>query len=331
VGSRVVAALLVGLLAVVHAQLWVGRGSVGSVGTCSASSTSRRRQRQAQQANERLAAEVRDLQEGLEMVEEKARAELGMVKPNEIYVRSSPPSEAGGGMTPLRIALLGAESTGKTTLCEALAAHCGSEAIASPSSPRCCASGARAKAARRARGTPGHRAGAGAAGRRRRPPGRHRDRRHHRADGRHLRRDAVRGRPAVRFALERQRTYDATLVTGLDLPWVPTACSATGRTRASRWMPWCARLQRRAWLPGGVRQGPQRLRMPARAGLAGHAARSPAEPEGRPGRESARSAATRSASTGCSSGWGCEAAPDRRGALRRNPACGARVAQASRP
>jgi cell division protein FtsB len=30
---------------------------------------------------------VRDLQEGLEMVEEKARMELGMVKPNEIFVQ----------------------------------------------------------------------------------------------------------------------------------------------------------------------------------------------------------------------------------------------------
>jgi cell division protein FtsB len=44
----------------------------------------------ARQANERLAAEVRDLQEGLEMVEEKARLELGMVKPNEIYVQVGP-------------------------------------------------------------------------------------------------------------------------------------------------------------------------------------------------------------------------------------------------
>jgi cell division protein FtsB len=34
-----------------------------------------------------LAAEVRDLQEGLEMVEEKARTELGMIKPDEIYVQ----------------------------------------------------------------------------------------------------------------------------------------------------------------------------------------------------------------------------------------------------
>jgi len=30
---------------------------------------------------------VRDLKEGLEIVEEKARTELGMVKPNEIFVQ----------------------------------------------------------------------------------------------------------------------------------------------------------------------------------------------------------------------------------------------------
>jgi cell division protein FtsB len=34
-----------------------------------------------------VAAEVADLREGLEMVEEKARAELGMVKPDEILVQ----------------------------------------------------------------------------------------------------------------------------------------------------------------------------------------------------------------------------------------------------
>ena len=44
---------------------------------------------QAQQANEQLASEVRDLKEGLEMVEEKARMELGMVKPNEVFVNVS--------------------------------------------------------------------------------------------------------------------------------------------------------------------------------------------------------------------------------------------------
>ena len=39
--------------------------------------------------NEQLTAEVRDLKEGLDMVEEKARGELGMVKPNEVFVNVS--------------------------------------------------------------------------------------------------------------------------------------------------------------------------------------------------------------------------------------------------
>jgi len=88
VNSRLVAALLVGLLLVIHAQLWTGRGSVGNVADMQRRLDEQKaRNTQAQQANERLAAEVRDLQEGLEMVEEKARSELGMVKPNEIFVQ----------------------------------------------------------------------------------------------------------------------------------------------------------------------------------------------------------------------------------------------------
>lgn len=35
----------------------------------------------------RLRAELRDLRDGLEMVEERARSEIGMVKPNEIFVQ----------------------------------------------------------------------------------------------------------------------------------------------------------------------------------------------------------------------------------------------------
>ena len=41
----------------------------------------------ARARNEQLQAEVRDLREGLEMVEERARYELGMVKPDEILVQ----------------------------------------------------------------------------------------------------------------------------------------------------------------------------------------------------------------------------------------------------
>jgi cell division protein FtsB len=84
---RIVPAFLLLLLVVVHAQLWFGRGSVAAVATLQQKLDAQRVANvQAQQANERLANEVRDLKEGLEMVEEKARSELGMVKPNEIFV-----------------------------------------------------------------------------------------------------------------------------------------------------------------------------------------------------------------------------------------------------
>jgi len=88
VNSRLVAALLIGLLAVVPAQLGLGRGSMADVAQMRQKLDEQKaRNAAAQQANEQLAAEVRDLQEGLETVEEKARSELGMVKPNEILVQ----------------------------------------------------------------------------------------------------------------------------------------------------------------------------------------------------------------------------------------------------
>ena len=85
--NRVVPALLIALLVILHAQLWFGRGSVPSVNRMTQELDQLlKTNNQAQMANTRLAAEVRDLKEGLEMVEERARQELGMVKPNEIYV-----------------------------------------------------------------------------------------------------------------------------------------------------------------------------------------------------------------------------------------------------
>ncbi|MDP1739929.1 MAG: septum formation initiator family protein [Polaromonas sp.] len=87
-GSRLVPALLIALLVIVHAQLWVGRGSITSVNSMQRKlSEQALKNAQAQADNDRLAAEVKDLREGLEMVEEKARQELGMVKPNEIFVQ----------------------------------------------------------------------------------------------------------------------------------------------------------------------------------------------------------------------------------------------------
>jgi cell division protein FtsB len=88
VGKRVIAGLLISLLAILQIQIWVGRGSVPNVAQMQRKLTELQQVNQAAQTeNERLAAEVRDLKEGLDMVEEKARSELGMVKPNEIFVQ----------------------------------------------------------------------------------------------------------------------------------------------------------------------------------------------------------------------------------------------------
>jgi cell division protein FtsB len=85
---RYLSAALIALIALVHAELWFGKGGVprmmdlqGKLQTQLAANAA------AKARNTQLDAEVRDLKEGLEMVEEKARYELGMVKPDEILVQ----------------------------------------------------------------------------------------------------------------------------------------------------------------------------------------------------------------------------------------------------
>lgn len=90
-GNRFIPAILVALLILFHAQLWNGRGSLPSVREMQQQLDEQvAKNLQLQAGNDQLAAEVKDLQEGLEMVEEKARSELGMVKPNEIFVQITP-------------------------------------------------------------------------------------------------------------------------------------------------------------------------------------------------------------------------------------------------
>jgi cell division protein FtsB len=86
--NRLVPVVLIALLLILHGQLWFGRGSVHSVSKLQSQLESQKaKNAQAALANERLSAEIRDLKEGLEIVEEKARSELGMVKNNEIFVQ----------------------------------------------------------------------------------------------------------------------------------------------------------------------------------------------------------------------------------------------------
>lgn len=88
---RLVTIALILLIGWVQAELWFGKSGVAHV-------VDKRNELQtllaandaARQRNDQLQAEVSDLKEGLEMVEEKARSELGMIKPDEVLVVLTP-------------------------------------------------------------------------------------------------------------------------------------------------------------------------------------------------------------------------------------------------
>ncbi len=82
---------LLAMLALVQAQLWFGSGGKPHAMNLELQLSRQQASNDAVRArNVRLQAEVRDLLEGLEMVEEKARSELGMIKPDEILVQVAP-------------------------------------------------------------------------------------------------------------------------------------------------------------------------------------------------------------------------------------------------
>jgi cell division protein FtsB len=86
--ARTVTAILATLLLLVQAGLWFGKGSVPHVWSLRAQLKDQGLTNDAaRQRNQRIVAEVGDLREGLEMIEEKARGELGMVRPDEVFVQ----------------------------------------------------------------------------------------------------------------------------------------------------------------------------------------------------------------------------------------------------
>jgi cell division protein FtsB len=85
--------LLIGaLLLAVQADLWLGKGNLPYVMSLSRQLDAQHATNEALRERNRLVqAEVADLREGLEMVEERARAELGMVREHEILVQLNRP------------------------------------------------------------------------------------------------------------------------------------------------------------------------------------------------------------------------------------------------
>ena len=86
--GRIVTLVLLALLALIHNQLWLGDGGVARAQALQAQIDAQQKANAlVQQEDERLRSEVQDLKDGNEMVEEKARGELGMLKPGEIYIQ----------------------------------------------------------------------------------------------------------------------------------------------------------------------------------------------------------------------------------------------------
>ena len=87
-GNRLIPAVLFALLLIVQMQLWFGQGSLPHVNALRLELDQQKlANEEARLKMEQLSAEVTDLKQGLNMVEERARNELGMVKTNEVFVQ----------------------------------------------------------------------------------------------------------------------------------------------------------------------------------------------------------------------------------------------------
>lgn len=83
---KIVIAVLLILLVALQVRLWLGSGGMSEMRRLEAALEAQREENARLEArNHRLAAEVHDLKEGLEAVEERARTELGMIGKDETY------------------------------------------------------------------------------------------------------------------------------------------------------------------------------------------------------------------------------------------------------
>jgi cell division protein FtsB len=90
-------ALILGVLVVlIQYPLWLGKGGWLRVWDIDGQLAAQRAKNEMLQArNEALAAEVRDLKQGYEAIEERARLELGMVRKDEVFFQIVDPAPRG--------------------------------------------------------------------------------------------------------------------------------------------------------------------------------------------------------------------------------------------
>jgi cell division protein FtsB len=85
---RILILILVAFLVALQFRLWVGEGSLADLHGLKREIASQEEELDALRArNQELQAEVMDLREGIEALEERARRDLGMIKPGEIFIQ----------------------------------------------------------------------------------------------------------------------------------------------------------------------------------------------------------------------------------------------------
>jgi cell division protein FtsB len=91
---RVVSLILFVLLILLQFKLWLGEGGFREVARLETRVESQRQQNEdLLTRNAQLQAEVEDLRERLDAVEERARNELGLIKPAEQFYQVVPPPD----------------------------------------------------------------------------------------------------------------------------------------------------------------------------------------------------------------------------------------------
>ena len=83
---KTLAYILAGLVLALQYPLWIGKGSWTRVWDLDRQVEAQRAANvKLKQRNDALDADVRDLKEGTEAVEERARLELGMIRKDEVF------------------------------------------------------------------------------------------------------------------------------------------------------------------------------------------------------------------------------------------------------
>jgi cell division protein FtsB len=95
---KILAAILGALIVLIQYPLWIGKGSWLRASQLETEVTNQKNKNAGFEVrNAALAAEVRDLKQGSEALEERARRELGMVKSDEIFFQYQDVSRSGTG------------------------------------------------------------------------------------------------------------------------------------------------------------------------------------------------------------------------------------------